>query len=274
MVVQLAGERAGFLAVLFLVSMPRYYGHMFFNPKDIPFAATYLLSIWALVRMLKCLPDFPSWKAVTVFGGCAGLAISSRIGGLLVLFYFAVSVFVFLALKYSRSYWKSRRVDLKALQHDLIGWALRGALSGLIAYVILMIFWPTGHGNPFITLGGAIGEAQSYGWDGLVLMDGHFWAAQDLPVYYILYWLLVAVPELFLGLCGAFFVFGILWLWARIRASELRAPAIMWPYATLAFSLVFPFGYMLWKQPVLYDGMRHFLFLLPLLACLSALSLE
>ena len=107
LVVQLAGERAGFLAVLFLVSMPRYYGHMFFNPKDIPFAATYLLSIWALVRMLKCLPDFPSWKAVTVFGGCAGLAISSRIGGLLVLFYFAVSVFVFLALKYSRSYWKS-----------------------------------------------------------------------------------------------------------------------------------------------------------------------
>ena len=30
-------------------------------------------------------------------------------------------------------------------------------------------------------------------------MDGYFWSAQDLPVYYVVYWILNAVPELCLG---------------------------------------------------------------------------
>ena len=35
----LGGPRAGFLAALFLALTPNYYGQMFNNPKDIPFAA-------------------------------------------------------------------------------------------------------------------------------------------------------------------------------------------------------------------------------------------
>ena len=43
----------GLGAALFLILSPRYYGHTFNNPKDIPFAVFYLFSIFAIIR---CIP--------------------------------------------------------------------------------------------------------------------------------------------------------------------------------------------------------------------------
>ena len=48
----LGGPRAGFLAALFLLLTPNYYGQMFNNPKDIPFAVGFVWSIYYLVRIL------------------------------------------------------------------------------------------------------------------------------------------------------------------------------------------------------------------------------
>ena len=52
----LGGPRAGFLAALFLVLTPNYYGQMFNNPKDIPFAAG---TIWSLYYMTQIVPGLP-----------------------------------------------------------------------------------------------------------------------------------------------------------------------------------------------------------------------
>ena len=51
----LGGPRAGFIAALFLALTPNYYGQMFNNPKDIPFAAG---SVWATL-----LPRAPAARA-------------------------------------------------------------------------------------------------------------------------------------------------------------------------------------------------------------------
>src|SRR5215472_13615064 len=40
------GPLVGLTAALFLTLTPTYYGHEFINPKDIPFAALYLLSLY------------------------------------------------------------------------------------------------------------------------------------------------------------------------------------------------------------------------------------
>src|SRR4051794_1743329 len=50
----LAGPRAGLLAALLLALTPNYYGHMFNNPKDIPFATAL---IWSLYYIARLLPD-------------------------------------------------------------------------------------------------------------------------------------------------------------------------------------------------------------------------
>ena len=46
----IGGPRAGFWAVLLLALTPRYYGPIFNNPKDIPFAVGYTWSIYFLLR--------------------------------------------------------------------------------------------------------------------------------------------------------------------------------------------------------------------------------
>ncbi len=44
--------------------------------------------------------------------------------------------------------------------------------------------------------------------------------------------------------------------------------------SVVAFAAFFPLLYIVWRDPVLYDGMRHALFILPPAACLAALALE
>ena len=49
----LGGPRAGFLAALFLALTPNYYGQMFNNPKDIPFAAGMIWALYYLVAWCR-----------------------------------------------------------------------------------------------------------------------------------------------------------------------------------------------------------------------------
>src|SRR5579864_7596516 len=82
----LAGPRAGFIAALFLVLTPNYYGQMFNNPKDVPFAAGMVWAMYYLVRLIPVLPR-PSWSTVTKLGLATGLALGVRVGGLLLFCY-------------------------------------------------------------------------------------------------------------------------------------------------------------------------------------------
>ena len=54
-----AGPRAGFIASLLLISTPNYYGQMFNNPKDIPFAVGIVWSTYYLIRIVPTLPRPP-----------------------------------------------------------------------------------------------------------------------------------------------------------------------------------------------------------------------
>ena len=53
---RIGGPLAGLLALLLLAACPLYYGHMFMNPKDAPFAAAMALFLLGLVRLLEQYP--------------------------------------------------------------------------------------------------------------------------------------------------------------------------------------------------------------------------
>src|SRR5947209_10722606 len=57
----LGGARAGFIALLFLLLTPNYYGQMFNNPKDISYAVFCLKKKNYRGRSLPTLP-YPSWR--------------------------------------------------------------------------------------------------------------------------------------------------------------------------------------------------------------------
>jgi hypothetical protein len=107
-------------------------------------------------------------------------------------------------------------------------------------------------------------------------VDGRFWPAQELPFYYIPYWLMRTVPDLILVLLVSGVVLGVVMLRKRLteRGWHVGMELLHAPVSVLVFAALFPLAYIIWTNPTLYDGLRHSLFLLPPMAVLPALSLE
>ena len=53
---RIGGPLAGLLALVLLATCPLYYGHMFINPKDAPFAVAMAIFLLGLVRLLEQYP--------------------------------------------------------------------------------------------------------------------------------------------------------------------------------------------------------------------------
>src|SRR4029078_13644941 len=77
---------AGFATLLLLTVCPTFYGHMFMNPKDAPFAVSMVILILGLVRLAEEYPA-PSPRTILIVGLVSGLSIGCRILGGLALVY-------------------------------------------------------------------------------------------------------------------------------------------------------------------------------------------
>src|SRR6202047_1656464 len=83
---RVGGPVAGLAALLLLALCPTFYGHMFMNPKDAPFAVAMVILMLGLVRLAEEYPA-PSPRTILIVGLGAGLSIGSRILGGLALVY-------------------------------------------------------------------------------------------------------------------------------------------------------------------------------------------
>src|SRR6187551_3530806 len=83
---RVGGPLAGLATLLLLALCPTFYGHMFMNPKDAPFAVSMVILMLGLVRLAEEYPN-PSPRTVLIVGLGAGLSIGSRILGGLALIY-------------------------------------------------------------------------------------------------------------------------------------------------------------------------------------------
>lgn len=258
----LGGERAGFLALILLVATPRYFGHMYMNPKDIPLAGTYALGIWALVRLFKGLPS-PTTRQFLFVGIAFGLAMSTRLAGLLIFCYLGLFAIVYMVACKVQPQWISLSETGRTPVKEWLSWSRGILLAGFVALPILFLFWPSLHTNPFGQLSHGLETVQNYSWSGWVRMDGEFWAPQNLPVYYVPYWILVTLPENLLILSGIVATYALLLLVKAVSRNRFLLPERSFAYAIPVFAFLFPVGYLIVTGPVLYDGMRHFLFILP-----------
>ncbi len=264
----LGGARLAFCCTLFLVLMPRYYGHSWFNLKDIPFAACHAWGVYFLLKVIQQLPR-PSPGTLTGFAVATGLAMGVRIGGLLLLCYLAVA----LGLFWLQGIWSTRGRETKAHARDFVRYASCGAYTLVLSYAVLIPWWPHVHKNPLTVPFQTLESVQSFPWVHPVLFDGLFYLSTTLPFYYLPTWVVITTPLIILLAVALGAFLAILWLLDRRKKAmgPVQRPLMV---GMLAFSFIFPVGYVMVRQPTLYDGLRHFLFILPPLACLAALSVE
>src|SRR5689334_15393512 len=144
---RVGGPLAGLTALLLLALCPIFYGHMFMNPKDAPFAVAMIVLMTGLVRLAEEYPQ-PSPRTILIIGLGAGLSIGSRVLGGLALIYALVG-FVPLFMEEFRS--QGTRETLRRFVR-----VLYMLLPGLvIGYLVMGLIWPWSiiePENPFLAL--------------------------------------------------------------------------------------------------------------------------
>jgi hypothetical protein len=257
----LAGPRAGFIAALFLLLTPNYYGQMYNNPKDVPFAVG---MVWAMYYLVRLVPELPRPRPALVvkLGIATGLALGVRVGGLLLFGYLGLVLLFFVLCRGT----ETRRVGTVIAESWTCFWhALLPTI--VVAYPVMLVFWPWAQQAPFTHPLQTLAYFSHEIFPFRTLFAGRYFPATDLPWAYLPTYIALALPELILVLLALTPVAA--FLLARRRHWRIeRTPSLQ--LFILAFAVVFPVAYAVAIKAVLFDGMRHFIFVLPLIAALTA----
>jgi hypothetical protein len=256
---RIGGPVAGLAALLLLTLCPTFYGHMFMNPKDAPFAVAMVVLMMGLVRLAEEYPR-PSARTVLIVGVGAGLSIGSRILGGLALVYALVG---FVPLLVEEVHVEGSREALHRFAH-----VVYVLLPGLVlGYLIMGLIWPWSiihFDNPFRALT-YFSHFFEKPWK--EMFDGALVSVPDMPWSYLPTLFALQLPEVLLALLITG-VGGTLLVLPRKDVAARRKTILL--MVMLAATL--PIAIAMVKRPALYNGIRHFVFVIPPMAVLAGLS--
>lgn len=242
-----ADRTSGVFAAWFLITLPAFFGHSLFNSKDIPFACAW---VWAMGAWCDVLTgDRSAWRPWVRAGLLSGLVLALRPGGLTLLLCVALGLWVLLRCTGAR--------PASGMGH--LG---RTGVALAIAWTVMVLPWPWAHEQPILHPLRAMSEASSFSAVYDVLFNGRIYASDALPRYYVPEYLLITLPPALLVFVAA----GKLSLFFGSGAREARRhPSVL---LLLAWAGI-PIALAILRRPNLYDGLRHFLFILPAAAVLA-----
>jgi hypothetical protein len=269
----ISGGAVGLIALVLLILTPQYYGHMFNNPKDIPFAAGV---VWTLAYMAKSFGELPRTKNRTIgfIGVLLGLTLGVRVGGIMT-FIFWLPVLMWHAFRplLAGAHWWSH---LTVVRRNYPAWKKAIAVywrylwrialpTGLIAYVVMLACWPWAQQSPIWNPLHAFNEFRHFPQNVEILLKGRIYMSTELPWYYVPVYFLVQLPSFLLVLLAGSFV--VLPLnWRKLNPAQKDALVLVMLVAFV------PILYATVGHPALYDAVRHFLFAVPLFCVIAALA--
>jgi 4-amino-4-deoxy-L-arabinose transferase-like glycosyltransferase len=244
---------AAVLAVLLMLITGRFMGHAMNNLKDIPFALSFVWSIYFIFRMLDELPKI-SWKNVAGIITGIALGISIRIGGLLIFAY--LLLFLFLWIYYLAI---SGQLRIRS------AWIVKVLTLIIIIFVLSfglgILLWPWALEHPISNSLESLQLMHDYPTTVRQIFEGKLYWSDQFPWYYLVKYLLVTLPIIVLAGFLAFFAF-------KPRSPEFLVKSIF-----LLIALGFPIFYAMVTEANVYGGWRQMLFIFPLLAVISSLGL-
>lgn len=255
----LLNDTAACIAVALLMLTGAWSGALFTHTKDIPFAACMAWVTWYTTLIVARLPA-PPLGLVLKLGVAIGCAFGLRVGAVFGVMVLGLGVLASMAL--ADGDWRARLAHL--------GRSLRALLPAVpVALALIALFWPWSAQAP----GNLIKALTTFSHVTFAIqtvLDGQIMAITEVPRSYLPIYLAVRLPELALaGLVAA--------LGAALTAAMTAAPAGRhrpWrqhlPWLTVILAALLPLALAIATRPALYNGIRHFTFLLPPLAVLAA----
>jgi hypothetical protein len=231
--------------------------------------------VWTLFYMCKVVSTLPEppMKLVVKLGFTLGLALGIRVAAVLVGPYMMLGLLLFLLAE-----WRESRSLRRIRDH---AWTIVRRLlpAVVVAYLVMGLCWPWGVMSPFNPFQ-ALRDFSKLPINIDTLVAGVWFKATQLPRDYLPDYLVVNLPEVVLfGLLAAL-GFALHFAWGRLRRGphfpmdtsppELRRVQLL----QVALAAFFPIVFFIFYKPTAYNGLRHFLFVIPPLAVLAAIGLE
>jgi len=256
---RIGGPLAGLLALVLLASCPLYYGHMFINPKDVPFAVIMAVTLLGIVRMIEEYPN-PAPATWLLFALGLGLSIGSRImGGFAVLYALVASALIILA--------EARTDGVRRMAQRFRQFLRPLLLSVIVACAAMALVWPWSVFNPLNPIRTVIYFSQFFEKPWRELFAGELILAPDMPRSYVPVLLGLQLPELFLVLAIAGLAGALAFVLRPTVAAHRRAI-----FLTVALAACLPVAVAVATRPAMYNGIRHMVFVIPPMAVLGGIA--
>ena len=244
---------SAFWTALFYLTQPLLWGHGFINPKDPPFATIFIIAIYYGFKMVDNFPQenltikninrFQVWQVILI-GILIGIATNLRIIAPLI----AALIFLYALLQRK---WK------------ITLWFIP---IGLVAIIVLYSSWPYLWEAPVERFMGVLTRMSNNPTKLKVLFYGDTYRAYELPLRYL--------PVL-LGITLTEPVWILFTLGLSVVVFKLFKKNLAWKsLIIIIFWFVLIISYVLIMRPPMYDGFRHFLFILPPVFILAGFGIE
>lgn len=255
----LAGLEYAWLGPIILTLFPRFWGHGFVNPKDIPLAAMVTLGTFVGVCWLGYLqrmmdkPFYLGLNPMTLsalgYGVLVGLVAGVRLDGSVVLAFTAIAHFgaslgQMSPLQWLRRFWKNYSLVV-------IAW---------IATTLLL--YPPAWREPWTWIRETLHFYYNEDWPLTVLFNGQFISAEHSPWYYLLQWWSITIPEVF-QVAFAVGIVAFMWRYKTLTVQQ-QACIIMLPLQILFLPTL-----VMLLNSTIYDEARQFLYVIPGVAAIA-----
>jgi 4-amino-4-deoxy-L-arabinose transferase-like glycosyltransferase len=256
---RLGGPAAGLIALVLLASCPLYVGHTMMNAKDAPFAVAMAILLLGLVRAFEEYPR-PRAATIAVAGVGFGLALGSRIlGGLGALYALFGLVFTVAA--------EARAKDCRYAAGRAWHFTARMLLLLVLAAPVMAFVWPWAVSHPLNPLRALQYFSHFFEQPWHELFGGQLIVVTEMPLSYLPTLFALQPPEIFVLLAmGGIAATGAM-VFRRDIAVNRRATCLL-----VLLAALLPIAIGMLTHPALYNGIRHFLFVLPPLAVLGGLA--
>jgi len=241
---------------------PLLWGHAFINPKDPPFLVFFLASACLGFEMVDGLVSDTKSNRQKISGLiipaiALGITTSIRVlgplAGLMVFIYFVTRIIQQKKNGVSGSPW------------------LMFIAYGFIAIIAMLITWPFLWESPVARFLEVLKLMSDNPTTLSVLFAGDVYRAGELPRRYLPFMLATTLtePVWILFICGVFIGYWKLFT----ERSEIKTNKPTTLTLTLLWFLLLV-AYVLIRRPSMYDGLRHFLFILPPIFIFTGLAFE
>ena len=227
---------------------PLLWGHAFINPKDPPFLTFFLASVCLGFEMVDALTTTDRSKFSVIFlpaiilGITTSIRVLGPLAGLLVFVYFVFSI-----------------VENKNFRGSVTLW-LTFIGYGFVAILSMFSAWPYLWESPITRFIDVFHFMSDNPTTLSVLFGGEVFRAGELPRRYLPFMLVSTLTEPVWFLFGIGLVAG---YWKLLSDRSLQAKRNL-VTATLTLSwFVIIVAYALIRRPAMYDGFRHFQFIIP-----------